>query len=445
MKILPFSWGLFIALGLFLDSCTQPGLIGSDLLEGDQIDVSFTDQVHFITYLQTTDSLKTYGSESGEKLLGFLCGQFADPIFGLSTAVINAQLRLDGGDPPDFEGAVLDSVVFALPYRSERVYGDTTEAYNLEVYLLDEAMDDTLTYYSNRSFTATQLVGSETIHPSPNDSVEILIHGNDTMGTQVLVPMARIRMDDSFGQALIAEDTLVLESDSSFMEKYKGFQIRTNGQNKGMLSFNLNSTAAGLTVYYHVDTVFHQYTFTFTSGSARMVTFTQDYTGAPVEAFIQDSTLCDSLIFIQGMAGLGIVVEIPDTNLIKDRIINRAELELTVITLPEDGGFVFEPVQQFIISEILEDGKLEIIPDVAIGLARQDLPNIFGGDLDEEGVPQTYRLNLSAYFINLKNGDAGNRLLITPLYRTELANRSVLCGPNHPDFPAKIKLSLTDY
>lgn len=445
MRRFPFFWGLFAALGLLINSCTQPGIIGSDLLEGDQIDVIFTDQVNFTAYLQTTDSLKTWGPVEGEQLGGFLCGNFLDPVFGLSTAVVNAQLRLDPLTTLDFEGAVLDSMVLVLPYRSSQVYGDTTETYHVEVYLLDEKMEDTSSIYSNKFYAASQLIGSTPVVPSPNDSIEILVHGSDTLATQLVVPQARIRMDDQFALSLMAEDTLVLESDTSFLEKYKGIQVRTNGFNKGLLSFSLGSSAAGLTVYYHVDTIFHQYTFKFSAASPRMVSFSQDYTSAPVNAFLLDSTLCDSLLFVQGMAGLGIVVEIPDTNLIKGKIINRAELELTVITLPEDGGFVLDPVQQLVISEIQEDGSLRVIPDVDWGIRRGDLDFIFGGNIEEDAIPQTYRMNLSAYFKDLKNGDAGNRLLITPLYRSELANRVVVCGPKHPQYPAKIKLSLTDY
>ncbi|MCB9284769.1 MAG: DUF4270 family protein [Lewinellaceae bacterium] len=444
MKSLLFRWGLFIALGALLHSCTQPGIIGSDLLQQDQIDVLYTDTLPFLAYLQQTDSIKTYGPDLGESLSYFLCGQFSDPVLGLSSAVINTQMKLSVIDPPDFADATLDSMVLTLPYRANRVYGDTTEAYQIEVYLLDEDMDDTLTYYSNKTFAATQLIGAATVHPAPNDSIEILVHGSDTMGTQLLPPMVRIRMDEAFAQSFLAEDTLVWESDSAFLAKYKGLQIRGASQNKGMLSFSIGSTYAGMTVYYHVDTIFHQYTFPI-AGGASMETYTNDYTGAPVEAFLQDSTLCDSLVFSQGMSGLGIVIEIPDTDLFQDKIINRAELEFTVIMLPEEMGYSFAPIEQFVASEILDDGSLSIIPEVTIGLGRQELPNIFGGDLQEEGMVQSYRMNLSAYFKKLKNGDAGNRLLITPLYRAELANRVVLCGPKHPEYPAKIKLNLTDY
>ena len=445
MKSLLFHWGLLIVLGVSLNACTQPGIIGSNLLEGDQIGVGFTDTLPFIMYLQPTDSVKTYDTEIDEQLIGYLCGQFRDPVFGLSEAIINAQLGLNAAEPPDFEGGTLDSMVMILPYRSTRVYGDTMQAYEIKILLLDEEMNDTIDYFSNKSFEASQLMGVKTVYPKPNDSLEILIHGDDTLGTQKVGPQLRIRLDETFAQSLFAEDTLVLESDSSFLEKYKGIQIRSHSENNGILNFSLLSTSARLAVYYHTDTIFRQYSFRFSPIRPRMVNFTHDYTGTPVEPFLQDSTLCDSLVFGQGMSGLGIVVEIPDTEIFEDKIINRAELELSVISLPEDVVYPFDPIEQFLVSEILEDGSLQIIPDVSVGLSRQDLALIFGGNLEEENSPQTYKMNLSAYFKELKNGEVGNRLLITPLYRAELANRVVLCGPKHPDYPAKIKLSLTDY
>jgi hypothetical protein len=145
------------------------------------------------------------------------------------------------------------------------------------------------------------------------------------------------------------------------------------------------------------------------------------------------------------MAGLALVVEIPDIAPLQNKIVNRAELEFTVITLPEDGLSVFDPVAQFVLSEIKDDGTLEVINEVALGLARQDLTFIFGGNITEKNMVKTYRMNISSYIKDLKNGDAGNRILITPLFRSEQAARVVLCGPKHSQYPAKVKLSLTDY
>lgn len=260
MKIILFAWGLLITLGM-LNSCTQPGIIGSDLLKQDHLDVIFTDQVNFITYLQATDSLKTYGPNAGEQLLGFLCGQFSDPVFGLSTSVINAQLRLNTANPPDFDGATLDSMVFILPYRSERVAGDTTEAYNLGTY----------TCWTNRwtthsGITPTGALPPADSSPPPRYSQRPTTAWRSwcTEATQwepsCSFPRCGSGSTPGFAQSLFAEDSLVLETDSSFLLKYKGLQIKNHGQNKGMLCFNLNSTSAGLTVYYHVDTVFSQYT-----------------------------------------------------------------------------------------------------------------------------------------------------------------------------------------
>ena len=114
--------------------------------------------------------------------------------------------------------------------------------------------------------------------------------------------------------------------------------------------------------------------------------------------------------------------------------------------MPEDGGFEFPPIQQFIASIIKDDGSLEIIPEISLGLSRQDLPFLFGGvPVEDDMMVRTYRMNISSYIKNLKNGTVGNRLLITPLFRSEQAARVALCGPKHPIYPAKIKLSLTDY
>jgi hypothetical protein len=443
MRSLPFQWGLLATLALlFANACTQSGIIGSDLLEQDQIDVEFTDELPFLAYLQPTDSLKTFDPEGVDRLTGFLCGQFDDPVFGLTQAVINAQFRLNFSNPPDFEGAVLDSMVLILPYRADRCYGDTTMAYDLEVYLLDEDMPDTASLFSNRTFAATQRIGAKSILPRPSDSLEILVHGADTaIG---VIPQARIRLDEAFAQELLQEDTLILETDTALIAKYKGIQIRSNNLNKGLLSFNLNSSAAGITVYYRVDTLYRQYTFLFSPAAPRMVSFSQDYSSAPIQAFLQDSTLCDSLVFIQGTSGTGMVLEIPDTDLFSGKIINRAELEIHVANLPEDGAYAFDLPLQLVASIIRDDGSLAIIDEVTIGLLRQEMASIFGGT-PQDGMPQVYRMNISSYMKDLKNGNVPNRLLITPLSRAERANRAVFYGPKHSLYPAKINLSLTNY
>jgi hypothetical protein len=448
MKLIPFRWAIFMAFGVFFAACNQPGIIGSDLLEQDRIEFSFTDTFPFLTYLKTTDSLRTYGPLEGQQLLGFLCGQFDDPVFGRATAVVNAQVRLNpAASSPFFKDAALDSVVLVLPYRSNRVYGDTTETYDLEVWLLDENMDRTADYFSNRTFEASRRIGAASIVPTPNDSLEIRIHGDPGMATVRVTPQARIRLDDDFALEMINEDSLTYLTDSTFLEKYKGLQVRGASPNKGILSFNLLSGSAGIIVYYRVeDTISRQYIFPFTSQSARMVSFSNDFAGAPVEAFLQDSTRCDSLVFVQGMAGLAAVIEIPNTALLQNKIVNRAELEFTLFVMPEDGGFEFPPVAQFIASIIKDDGSLEIIPEISLGLARQDLPFLFGGvPVEGDMMIRTYRMNISSYIKNLKNGTVGNRLLITPLFRSEQAARVALCGPKHSVYPAKIKLSLTDY
>lgn len=69
---------------------------------------------------------------------------------------------------------------------------------------------------------------------------------------------------------------------------------------------------------------------------------------------------------------------------------------------------------------------------MSIGLVRQTSDIFFGGTVNEDATPHTYTMNLSAYFIDLKNGEAGHRLLITPLYGPNWPTGWCCAGPNTP-------------
>lgn len=428
----------------FLPSCNKPSLIGSDLLLEDQLDVGFSDTFQLTAYSTLGDSVRTYDPEPNNQLNGYLCGRFEDPIMGFSTALMTFQYRLDL-DPPDFENAQLDSMVLVLPYYPSRVYGNLDDVYGLAVYPLLDDLSDTLEYYSNDKFLRDALVGSAYFRPAPSDSVTILRHGGDPGETQTLSPQVRIRLKDDFALALMAEDSATLATDSAFLTKYKGFQVAPATLTPGMLSFGLRNTEAELLVYYRQDTLFRQYSFEIHTGAARISTFEHDYSGSIFEPFLQDKTLGDSLVFVQGMTGVSAVFEISVGPEWADRIVNRAELELSIAVLPEDGApEEYLPLEQLIVSAVQEDGSLEAIDDVLYGISAGDLDGIFGGVV-EPGTPQRYVLNLSAYFKELRRGNESPKIQITALTRAEQAGRVVICGPKHPDYPARLRVTYTNY
>ena len=174
-----------------------------------------------------------------------------------------------------------------------------------------------------------------------------------------------------------------------------------------------------------------------------MVTFEHDYTGSLAETYLDSSEKADSLIFLQGMSGVTFTMQIPNTHFFADKVVNKAEIELTALELPEDMMGPFGPVAQMIISEVT-DTSLIIIEDVVFALERSDLANIFGGDYDEELSPVKIRMNIAAHLRKMSLGLASDTIQITVLARPEIAQRLVLGGPGHADAPAILKVNFTN-
>ncbi|MCB0618986.1 MAG: DUF4270 family protein [Saprospiraceae bacterium] len=438
--------GLLAAGLLFWQSCSESTIVGSDLLEDDQIDIGFTDTLSLKAYTRRGDSIRTYAPELASQLTGYLIGQINDPVFGVLSSTVSAQLRL-ATFGPDFDGVTLDSIVFILPYYPARVYGDTSELHGIDVYTLDEALDSDQTYFSDQSYVAGEKIGSVQFYPAPNDSLDVGVYGGEEGETVRVAPHVRIALDQEYGNWLIGQDPATFDSDSAFLEVVNGLQFVPTTVNRGLISYNLRTGGAGLRFYYRRDTSFFSYFVQVGEPAARVSTFRYDYGNAVAGDFLDNPELGDSLLFVQGTAGLTTVFEIPNAASLSDKIINRAELELTIISLPEESGYRLPPVQQLIVSEIVDDTTRQVIDDVIFALESGDLDGIFGGTVEDpdDGSPSKYRLNLSAYLKDVKNGVATNKFQITVLTQAEIASRVILCGPGHPDYPAKLKVSYTNF
>ncbi|MBR9921829.1 MAG: DUF4270 domain-containing protein [Bacteroidetes bacterium] len=442
MKQLLTAGSIILALALF--SCSKSTIVGSDLLDQDQVNLGFSDTFTLSGYTVVNDSVRTYDPDFAEQLIGYLVGQMDDPVFGQTTAKINAEFR-PGTEDPDFENAVLDSVVLVLPYYNISKYGDTLEFYGLDVFMLDERMDRSENIFSNREFQVAEMIGSvPQFVPNYSDSITIQAHGGGADDTFDLPPQLRITLSESFGNELLNLPVETYEDDSLFLDAIPGIQLSPNTINEGLNAFNLRTNSnAGIFVYYHVDDEYDIYQMPFTSLAARMVNFEHDYTGSVVEDFLNDPEKGDSLLFLQGMSGATFELEIPNTEFLKDKVINRAELEFTAVTLPEDIMSPYEPVIQMIASEVTDTG-LVIIQDVVFGLERGDLDILFGGRIEDDTEPAKYRLNLSAHLRRMSLGEVSDKIQITVLARPELANRVVLAGPGHSVSPAILKVNFTN-
>ncbi|MEM6696885.1 MAG: hypothetical protein AAF599_00715, partial [Bacteroidota bacterium] len=89
-RIAPF---LIVTLCLIF-ACNDPSVVGLDLVEEDQINIQFRDDVPF--ELTTGEAMPVETFTLGPNAMnGYFCGELNDPIFGKSKASIYAEVGLD--------------------------------------------------------------------------------------------------------------------------------------------------------------------------------------------------------------------------------------------------------------------------------------------------------------------------------------------------------------
>lgn len=456
MKYINPFFALLLLLAVFTNNaCNDPTVIGSDLLSGDELDIEFTDTVTIVSYNIAEDSIITYNPDIFTNIESFPIGNFNDPIFGQANSAAYFQPTLNITFPDFDPSYTLDSVVLILPYNAKGSYGNLAESYSLEVYQMLEEFPDTQ-IYSNRSFPVDRLIGQISYTPMVNDSVVIEVPGE--MDSFVNVPpQLRIPLNQNFfDRDLFAIDSPYTSVVDDFEAFLKGIHVRPTSTNSGMPSFNLRAAVtgssvqnSGIRVYYHQDTIYSEYLFPIFSDNVVTANYVHDYTSSPIglaSDFIgENATYTDSLLFLQGMSGTNFVIEIPYSENLSNKILNKAELEFPIQFLPEDNQSVFLPVEQIVVSEILDDGSLRLIDDYIFAINSvgiDDVSTLFGGVQDSD---DAYRVNITTHLQDMSRGLVTEKMMITLFPKAEQAARVVLNGPGKSIKPAKLKVTFTNF
>ncbi|MCB9080958.1 MAG: DUF4270 family protein [Lewinellaceae bacterium] len=441
MKTLLRWAAITVWLTVFLTGCNDATSIGADLLDEDITQVSFTDSLQIRTSTVSGDTALVYSPFTA--FSAYLCGTLNDPIFGRSSSTIYAQFLPPNGSSPDFTNREIDSIVLVLPYDTAGSYGNFNKPITLEAFRLAQDAPRTEAYYSNASFAINPApIGQRTTTPT-FDSLSVRDYRQGTRQT-IRFPHLRIPLN-SLEREIRGVDSLTYSSDSLFLDQFKGLAIRAAAGAESMLSFNLQSSLAGVYIYYSQDTIAGQFQFIFNDYSTKLSAFNHDQTNAVLKPYLNRTPAADgSPVFVQGMAGVLGQIVLPSVTQLKGKIINRAELVLHVQTLPEDLATTFPPAQQIILFYRNSDGRLVVIPDISF--AGERIPLIFGGIPLPGSVttPISYRLNLTNHFQAMVNGVAGNDLYLRVFPRAERASRSVFFGAGYPQYGMKLNIVYTD-
>lgn len=439
-----------LAFGIAISSCNDPSPIGSELLEDDQVDVFFTDTISLIASTAKEDNILTYDPDPSITYDNFLIGDYADPVFGNAVAGLYAQLVPDF-DPPDYENAVIDSVVLTLQYDSSGTYGILDQdPFNLGVFRITDAVDVESDYFSDDFFMVDEsmplaIVSNFTPAIATADSITGLIdYRFDAEGDTIAIPASlRISLPLSLGQEFVDYDSTVYTSNTNFAEQFRGIHVRPLSSTPGMLSLDIsNLSVSGLTVYYKQDGTAAQYQYDFSTRFAQFNNFKHDFNSAVVENFFDDTLLGDSLLFVQSMSGPNAKIEIPNADDFSGVIVNKAELLFTVAELPEDDPDNYPPTSVLIAVDLDENDAFSFVTDILAG------GNDFGGGvMDGEGPQeeaiQEYSMNISAHFQEIIEGQRENTIYLRSFPKQQQASRTVIYGPGHSTYPMRLKLTYT--
>lgn len=449
----------FFILGI-LFSCTERTLIGSELLEEDQANLSFSNTINVSAKTVEGSPIPSYSPFATFQLRNYLFGEVEDSKFGKSTASIYSQVTKNIVLPFSEGVFEIDSIILSIAYDSLNSFGNYSEPLSVEVYRLEEDMLNTSDYASDQTFmTGTDLIGEGTFMPSFIDSVEIgsYIFGTDSILTTLQPAHIRIPLDTDLGQELL--DTSLYASDTTFIDFFKGIYIKPATSNDGLVSFNFNSSISRITIYYRLgqSNILYEYRYPFIIGNARTSLLAHETEGAAIGEAINNEN--PDLLYLQSMAGSNIEINFPDRSNFENIIVNKAELELTVATTEMEVNR-FPIVQQIVASSLL-DGEIELIDDVRAAILSNNPINtdVFGGIPVTEtvdGVTLTkYRINLSSYFQSLLNGDSDPTLLLTAgaiqnafyspiIPKGSRGNAVTIYGPNHPEHAPQLNLIYTE-
>ncbi len=446
---------LLLAFACFtIAACNDPTDIGQTLLEEDEFfNSAYTDTLSIKAHTLRTDS--TYTSPATYMPLGYLFGATNDPIFGRTTAGIYTQLGLAQTNNTLGDSLALDSIVLSLAYNDLKLYGDSTSRHNVMVYEVEEpigigayfaeqhfAYNNTPIGYRNQ----VQLVRKKTVPVKKYVKYDKIVDNDTLFGyeeidTVYLPPQLRVRLNDEVGWRILSRSGLQeLKSTAALQQFFKGLYITTTGAGNSMAFVNFNINSA-LTIYYRSgSTKGLSLTLNLTGGIVNHLD--HDYANTPISAaFAQPNPNGQEYAYLQGANGTHFEFEIPHFKALNGKIINKAELEMTI--LPEIDS-LYAPATKVTTYAVDSTGRklfLQEYPASNIRTPTYIAGFKYEGKNGENANIRRYTLNYRDFDQAMQDGYLVRFGVEIPDY---IPSRAIICGPDHPQYPMKWKVYYTD-
>ncbi len=449
MKIL-FKSLITLVVFAIIFSCSKSTFVGSDLFVPESIELFFKDDFEITAKTIKTDSVVTFDLLS--YMSSLICGKIEDPVFGTSEAEIYIDLHVASDYPPfnyiesgSVKEVIIDSVVLVLGYDPATFYGDSTVSHDVEVSLLQRELIFKDTVYSNFSPAVTStILGRKTFVPNYSDSIKVVEAGDTT--TTAYSQMLRIRLDNSFAEAMVA-DTSLINTDTKFVKYAPGLRIKSTPNGNSFWGIDTGKTATApynsIIIYYTKGLEKLSYRI-FVDGE-RTNYFKNDYVSSQIEPFFGSEEKGDSLLFMQGMAGPDIEINIPALAdpFYNDFLINKAELEFFV--LEDENSSLFDPLESVVLYRYDSFGKAIVTEDVYIAfsvLQDESFDGLLKNRIIDGKTLKKYSAVMSVHALRMFNSaNPDTRVVISARNKKIRPNRSIIYGPGHSKYPMKFKLT----
>ena len=445
---------LFVYLFFFLTflSCKkEENTVGREILpDEDLLNATYCDSSTIIAYTILDDSLRT-----DESYIGYipqLVGSMADPVFGRTDASLfmnftNPNNTTNIGFGPDPK---LDSVVLTLAYQKDKYYGDKNDALQFNVYELTQSIYFDSAYYSYSNANYNQ---NEDITYTGNGLTTIIDPSTSVYeGDVAFSPHLRIRLKNGIGQQFI-DDTTKLANTTSLLNYFKGICVTTknttiSSNDYGFMAyFDLTSPLSKITIYYHNGTnaSTKKLDLTIRNNSARFNKYNHDYNLANPNLTQQLSPQNNFLLgkqnlFMQGMAGSKIKIELPYIDRLSDSgkiAINKAEL---ILKTDKSSSF-YDATKFFAPSRAMLEGVNGNGTTYGLNLDQSyDLTGLWGY---YDATNHEFHFPIPYTIQKMANKIQANSFTLRIFQNHSMPSRIVLGGNNNTTYPLKLKLWYT--
>jgi len=342
-RILPVL--VCVLFALVNSGCKENIYINSKVSPADDSIGVFDTSLDVITHTYYSDTVETSTQIAGFNVYQAI-GAFSHPYFG--TSVASTYFNVIPADYTQLQASLIDSAMLFIPY-SGFTYGDSIDKTITQTYQVFYMLD---TMGGNTSYYPFSTKPVDLANPLSAPTVVNTYHLKDSFGINVLPQnnaALRIKLNlSALNNRLLPAITAAINSNNSaeeFINNFKGIcvQVSDTRQTKASLPYfrldgsNGAYSQASIIVYSHPDgkpdtTIQSLYYFDVANSAvAHFNNITRSYGRFPVSNLINSTAPNDPVIAIQNKPGVNLDIVVPGISSLPKGVINRAELQLTLL------------------------------------------------------------------------------------------------------------------